>query len=67
MPAAKYTLDITLADQRATAASFKADLRNLGVGAAVVLATGLLGGNPPSGLIDVLPNGTVVRLPQIKH
>lgn len=67
VPAAKYTLDVTLADQSATAATFKADLRNLGGGAAVVLATGLLGSNPPFGLIAVLPNGTVVRLPQIKH
>ena len=67
VPAAKYTLDITLADQSATAASFKADLRNLGGGAAVVLATGLLGGSPPFGLIAVLPNGAVVRLPQIKN
>lgn len=67
VPAAKYTLDVTLADQSATAASFKADLRGLGGGAAVVLATGLLGSNPPFGLIAVLPNGAVVRLPQIKH
>ncbi len=67
VPAAKYTLDITLADQSATAASFKADLRNLGGGAAVVLATGLLGSNPPFGLIAVLSNGAVVRLPQIKN
>ena len=67
VPAKKYILDVTLADQSATAASFKADLRNLGGGAAVVLATGLLGSNPPFGLIAVLPDGQVVRLPQIKH
>ena len=67
VPAKKYTLDVTLADQSATAASFKADLRQLGGGAAVVLATGLLGERPPFGLIAVLPDGTVVRLPQIKH
>jgi len=68
VPPAKYTLDVTLADQSATAASFKANLKGLGGGAAVVLATGLLGEQrPPFGLIAVLPNGTVVRLPQIKH
>lgn len=67
VPPAKYTLDVTLADQSATAASFKANLRGLGGGAAVVLATGLLGEDrPPFGLIAVLPDGTVVRLPQIK-
>ncbi len=67
VPPAKYTLDVTLADQSATAASFKANLKGLGGGAAVVLATGFLGEKPPFGLIAVLPDGTVVRLPQIKH
>ena len=67
VPPAKYTLDVTLADQSATAASFKANLRGLGGGAAVVLATGFLGEKPPFGLIAVLPDGTVIRLPEIKH
>lgn len=63
VPAAKYKLDITLADQSATAATFKADLRGLEGGAAVVLASGNLSGDDARfGLFAVLGDGTSVRL-----
>jgi hypothetical protein len=63
VPTNKYVLDVTLADQSATAASFKANLKGLEGGAAVVLATGTLAeGQPNFGLIAVLPDGTSARL-----
>lgn len=63
VPAAKYKLDVTLADQSATAATFKADLRGLEGGAAVVHASGNLSGdNARFGLFAVLADGTSLRL-----
>ncbi|NND70022.1 MAG: DUF4397 domain-containing protein [Rhodothermales bacterium] len=63
VPADRYVLDVTLADQSATAASFKANLKGLEGGAAVVLATGTLAeARPNFGLIAVLADGTSARL-----
>ncbi len=67
--ALNYTLDVTLADNNnAVVASFGADLRSLGGGAAVVFASGFLSltdnnSGEAFGLFAALPNGTVIALP----
>jgi hypothetical protein len=65
VPAASYILQVTPAGQPGTVvAAFTADLAGLGGGAAVVFASGLLGGGAgsPFGLFAALPSGTVVEL-----
>ncbi|NWF50351.1 MAG: DUF4397 domain-containing protein [Ignavibacteriaceae bacterium] len=71
LPALNYKLDITPGDDNnVIVATFNADLRTLGGGAAVVFASGFLnpGANqngPAFGLFAALPNGTVIALPQV--
>lgn len=65
----KYVLNITPGDQPYNVvASFVADLKGLGGGAAVVFASGFLNpadnqNGPAFGLFAALPDGTVVELP----
>lgn len=69
VPAAAYTLDITLADDNnAVVASYDADLSGLGGGAAIIFASGFL--SPASnqngaafGIYAALPDGSVIGLP----
>jgi hypothetical protein len=71
LPAWKYYLDVTPADDRRTVvATFEADLRGLGGGAAVVFASGFLTPDddqdgPAFGLFAALPDGSVVALPAV--
>ena len=58
-----YDLAIRPAGFPAVVATFRADLSGLAGGAAVVFASGFLGGNPGFGLYAALPNGTVLALP----
>ena len=60
---AVYDLAVRAAGSPATVASYRADLRTLGGGAATVFASGILGGSPAFGLYAALPNGTVIALP----
>ncbi len=69
VPANNYTLDLYLSDGVTLVESFIAPLAGLGGGAAAVFASGFLvpAGNQngaPFGLFAVLPNGTVIQLPQ---
>ncbi len=70
----KYTLIVAAAsnshrfDEANAVARFKADLRQLGGGAATVFASGFLNpaaGEPTFGLFAALPNGDVAPLPAI--
>jgi len=69
VPAAAYTLDITLADNNsAVVETYDVDLSGLGGGAAVVFASGFLNplnnqGGAGFGLFAALPDGTVVEFP----
>ncbi len=63
VPAASYFLDVKPAGEDAVVATFQADLSNLGGGAAVVFASGLLGNTPNFGLFAALPDNTVIELP----
>ena len=64
VPAGSYVLDVTPgADNYNIVESFRADLSGLDGGAAVVFASGLLGGTPGFGLFAALPDGTVVAFP----
>ncbi len=71
VPAGDYTLDVTPGGDNGTiVASFRADLRGLAGGAAVVFASGFLSpandqNGPAFGLFAALPNGTVVAFPAI--
>ncbi|MFT7589605.1 MAG: hypothetical protein ACI959_001825 [Limisphaerales bacterium] len=61
VPAGAYTLDVTPGDDNYTiVGSWAADLSGLDGGAAVVFASGLLGGSPDFGLYAALADGTVV-------
>ncbi len=60
---AVYDLAVRAAGSPTTVASYRADLRTLGGGAATVFASGILGGSPAFGLFAALPNGTVIALP----
>ena len=65
VPAAKYLLDITPAEDNGTiVATYEADLSGLAGGAAVVFASGFLSGDDPAfGLFAALPTGDVIALP----
>ncbi len=58
-----YDLAIRPAGFPSVVVTFRADLSGLAGGAAVVFASGFLGGNPGFGLYAALPNGTVLALP----
>ena len=63
VPAADYVLALKLAGTDEVVAMFEAPLDGLGGAAAVVFASGFLGGEPGFGLFAALPDGTVVELP----
>lgn len=67
VPAAAYTVDITLADGSTRVASFGADLTGLADAALVVAASGFVvpptSTSPAFGLLAVLPNGKTLLLP----
>ena len=69
VPAAAYTLDLTLADGTTLVNSYIADLSGLGGGSAAVFASGFL--NPSAnqngeafGIFFALPDGTVGQFPE---
>jgi hypothetical protein len=66
VPADEYILDVAPAGTGNVVASFSADLNALSGGAAVVFASGFLGGNPAFGLFAALPTGDVVELPRLQ-
>ncbi len=70
VPAASFTLDVAVAGTETVAHTVTADLSTLGGNAAVVVASGFL--NPLTNqagagfeLLAVLPDGTVVTLPEV--
>jgi hypothetical protein len=71
VPAESYTVDVRAAGSDIIAGSFLAPLAPLDGGAAVVVASGFL--NPPTmddpgfALLAVLPDGTVLPLPQVAN
>jgi hypothetical protein len=67
VPEGIYTLLVTPAGQNETVvAAFEADVNGLGGAAAVAFATGFLAGDPNAfGLCVALPDGTVIKLPQV--
>ncbi len=69
VPAAAYTLDLTLADGTTLVQSYIADLSSLSGGSAVVFASGFLNPTPnqdgePFGIFFALPDGTVGQFPE---
>ncbi len=62
LPLGEYILDVRPEGTATTVGYFYADLSELGGGAAVVFASGQLGGDPGFDLLAVLPDGTVVTL-----
>ncbi|MGA9117303.1 MAG: DUF4397 domain-containing protein [Bacteroidota bacterium] len=70
VPALNYVLQVTPGNSPTVVASFRADLRGLAGGAAVVFASGFLNpavnqNGPAFGLYAALPNGTVAALPPV--
>jgi hypothetical protein len=65
VPDGNYILDISPAGSSDVVASFEAGLEGLGGAAAVVFASGYLGGSPAFGLFAALPDGAVVELPAL--
>jgi len=62
LPLGEYILDVRPEGMDNTVGYFFADLSELGGGAAVVFASGQLGGDPGFDLLAVFPDGTVATL-----